>query len=337
MFRRFFVIFSVLAVLVGCQSIVPKSFTMLKEEACLDASSSAESSRFVAYGSGVSLERATRSAQGVLAQQISSTVSSEVRSATRVKGEVAEFEGSVVTELVAENIPLDQHRIEQTCQASGTYYVRVSLEKSALVKSSQVRLMGQQRAIRRVLQQAKSKSDYERYLVREQLQRQLVKLMLFDTLLLQYADRHDRRSTERVAEGAHRFIADNRHLRISLIVPKSLRSLLPPIEHALRRAELEYGLGLSRAAAEIRIKGRPEYRKTPTGRYVTHVDARLEVRRTDTGELLASLRLGKKSGESSQSRGTALEIALKKHSQSLRRKLHGDKTAIRKVLGIVKT
>ncbi len=337
MFNRVFVVFFVFTVLVGCQSIVPKSFSALSGEGCLQASSFNESDRFVAYGSGVSLERATRSAQGVLAQQISSTVSSEVRSATRVKGEVAEFEGSVVTELVTENIPLDQHRIEQTCQASGTYYVRVSLEKSALVKSSQVRLMGQRREIRRALQQAGNKSDYERYLVREQLQRQLVKLMLFDALLLQYADGHDGRSTQRVAEGVQRFIVDNRHLRISLVAPRDLRSLLPPIEHALRRAELDYGLGLSGAAAEIRIKGRPEHRKTPTGRYVTHVDARLEVRRTDTGELLASLRLGKKSGESSQSRGVALEIALKKHTQSLKRKLHGDKAAIRKVLGIVKT
>lgn len=333
MFKGIFILLSVFPLLVGCQGI-PKSFTMSEEGKCLDASPSTVESRFVAYGSGASLERATSSAQAVLAQQISSTVSSEVKNTIRVKGDGVEEEGSVVTELVSKNIPLDQHRIEQTCKASGTYYVRVSLEKTTLVKSSQVRLTSQQRDIRHSLKGAERKSDYERYLLRGQLQQQLVKLMLFDTLLQQYGDSHNSQPTQVVAKETRSFIAENSHLRINLTAPKSLRLLLSPIEHALRRAELDYGLNKPRAAAEIRIKGRPEYKKTATGRHVTHVDALIEVRRIDTGELLASLRLGKKSGESSQSRSIALQIALKKHAQSLKRKLRGDKAAIRKALGI---
>ncbi len=332
MFKTIFPFLLMLALLGGCQG-VPKSFDVLGGGDCLDISQPVDHSRFVAYGSGSSLERATSSAQASLAQQISSTVSSEVKSAVRLKGDGVTEEGSVVIRLVSENIPLDQHRVGQTCYSGGTHYVEVSLEKAALVRNSQIRLKNQQRAIEQNLKQARRKSNYERYLIREQLQQQLVKLALFDVLLQQYGDGHNSQPARAVAAKAHAFIDSNSHLRINVSAPKNMRPLLSPLENALRRAELDYGPGNRHAAAEIKIKGRPQY-QSANGRHVTHIDAVIEVRRIDTGELLASLRLGKKTGTSSVSRSKSLEIALKKHVQSLKRKLHGNKAAIRKALGI---
>ncbi len=328
----FLVLLALVGLLAGCQSM-PVIPALSDQGSCLAAEPAGDARRFVALGSGSSLERATSSAQAALAQQISSTVSSEVKSATRLRGDDVEEAGSVTIKLVSENIPLDQHRIEQTCKSGSSHYVKLSLDRKALVKSSQIRLQRQLDDIEQTLRQADRKSSYERYLIRHQLAQKLVKLTLFDVLLQQYGEGHSSRPTQATAERARRFIDSNSDLRIAITAPKNLRPLLPPLESALRRAGLDYGLKKRNAAAEIRIKGRPEY-QSANGRHITHLSAVIEVRRVDTGELLASMRLGKKSGTSSVSRDKSLEIALKKHIQSLKRKLHGNSAKIRKVLGV---
>lgn len=337
MFKKVFSALLISISFSGCQ-LVSKPFDvfegMVNKGNCLDATQEIKG-RFVSSGSGASLGKATQNAQAALAQQISSTISSVVEDKTRVKNGAVKEDAVTTMKLVSENVPIDQHRIDQSCSSGSVHYVQASLAKKALVKNSQVRLKQQQRDINQALQRAGKKSNYERYLIRGQLKQQLTKLTVFDVLLQQYAKKHSSQTTQAIADKAYAFIDKNSDLRIYIVSPKKLAKLLPPLENALRMAELNYGhKKKSNAAAEIKISGHPEYHSV-NGRHITHLNASLEVRRIDTGELLASLHLGKKTGTSSVSRSKSLEMVLGKHAKNIKLKLNGDKAAIRKTLGII--
>ncbi len=322
-----------LALLAGCQSL-PKSISAITGGGSCLTHVDATNGVFTAYASGPTLEKAKINARSDLAQQISSNISSVSENSTALtNGRVNEHSVSSIRS-ESKYIPIDGHRIDQTCKSGSTHYVRASLSQKTLVSSSQSRLKQQISQAQRTLKQARRASSYERYLSRGELKLQLDKLLVLNQLLQQYDDQYQPKRMKKTLDSAQKFIDKNKNLRINIKAYRTIEPLLPTLEGALRKAELDYGRRHKNSAIDIELKVTPNYKKG-NGRHITNLSATLFVRRVDTGELLSKISLGEKTGTSSIDQKTSLKIALKAMNQQLRRQLQGDKTRIRQKLGII--
>ncbi len=320
----------------GCQQLPIKLAS--KQEGCLNQFSSTPSRNaniFHADASGQTLNEATTNARASLAQMISSTISAETTQiVAEHNGKTTEKNRTAVV-VVSKNIPINQHRIDETCKSENLYYARASLTKKALITSATAQSKEVEERIRRTLHQANKASPYARYLAKSSLQPDITEIRSLSMLLKQYAPTTPNSTAKSWTTEAERFVAANHNLHIYLSASQLLSPLLPILETTLAEAELDYSKRESKNAA-IGISLVETHTKSRAGRrYITNLDSKVLVRRLDTGELLATIALGKQTGTSSLSYQSALNSALKNISQPLKRQLLGDKEAIRKKFGIL--
>jgi len=333
MFRPLLLATIALALISGCQTL-PKSISAIAGSSTCLSHIETTNETFTAYASGSSLEQAKTNARADLAQQVSSNITSISANKTELNnGRLSEHNASTIHS-ESKHIPIDQHRIDQTCKSGHSHYVRASLSKAALIASSRSRLQQQIDQTQRNVEKARNASSYERYLSRDKLKRQLDKLIVLDQLLQQYDETYQPNRINKIVDKAQLFIDKNQHLRINITASSTVAPLVPALENALRKAELNYGRHQKNAAIDILLKATPDYKKG-NGRHITHLRASLMIRRVDTGELLARISLGEKTGTSTINQSTSMDIALKAMNQNLKRQLQGDKTQLRNKLGII--
>jgi hypothetical protein len=294
---------------------------------------------FHGIASGDSVKEAKNSARSELGLMISSTISVVIDSHKKViygqNGESDEEVSNHVQKQMADNVPLDQHQFENIEQCGDLYYASIILKKSNLTRSLNSRLMSITKSIERAVIQANQATPYERYLTKSSLTPLLTQLDSLLSLADRYASSKNKNMGEEWRRKAELFIHNNRDLRIYLRASKKAKPLLAILEKVLLAAELDYGVKqYKNAAIDVFI----DSKQTNIRRgelYITNLQSELTVRRTDTDELLAKLPFGQQISTSRISYSTALGHAQKKMDRSIKLKLNGGKTSIRKKLGIL--
>lgn len=321
-----------LIVLQGCNSITKLSDSLGHHDMCL-STPVLDDGVFYANGSAASLEQAKSNARQDLVLQISSEVSSSVENTTTDNNGKVSHQSSSAMRAKSASIPVDQHKITQTCKSGDTYYVAITLEKSQLIKATQQRLKRATQKSQKLIKKAKRASRYEMYIARQKMQKQLEAINTYTQILLQYTNKPMGNSTRKLIARLENLIEKSDRLVIGVRTDSKLRPLQGVLEQALNKSALEYKQGAKDTVAVIKLKSRHNNQRSGK-RYIVKLNASLEVSRGDTGQLLSSHEVGQAVGTSTVSYDFALQLAQKKLHKHLKRYLSGDANKIRNILGL---
>lgn len=322
-----------LSLVTGCKSM--PVLDQLQGKDC-PAEYKAKPGYFYAIGSAANLEQAKLNARKDLASQISSDITSRMERQVQDRNGRIQRSASDYVKSESSAIPMDQHAIEAVCETGGQFYARASLSHTALIQSTGQRLDANLKIIRQQLKRGSHASLYEKYQARNALENKLAQSRAYQAILQQYAGKPPSDSQQTLLTQAERFMEANRRLHLGVTADDSLNPLLPLLEEALSKAQLPYHKGSRKAAAVVSIQG-DLHRQTSHGRYVVQLQARLRVKRGDTGALLSEKDLGQVTTVSTAGYETAMRNAQRQMQLRLKQYLAGTPQQIKQRLGLDKT
>ena len=288
---------------------------------------------FYATGSARLLEKAKSNARQELVLQISSNVSSKVESRTSDTDGRVNKRSSSWTQSKSASIPVDQHKVIETCKTDNTYFVAITLKKQSLIDSTRLRLKKEIKESKKLLYSVKRASLYKKYITRQTLDKKLSAINTYIQILDQYAHSPVNKKTTQLISKLEKFIAESDRLVIGVQSDRSLSLLQDVLEQALNKAKLEYKQGSRRTVAVIKLKANQDTQRK--GKlYIVKLKASLDVSRGDNGRLLSRYNLGEAVKTSTVSYKLALQSAQQKLKSRLRQHLNGGADKIRKILGL---
>jgi len=320
-----------IATLSGCKQLKQLTHKEEKSVICLKNQTSNKHS-FYATGSAKTLEAAKLNARQDLVQQISSNVSSSIEQKLTQNRDSHSQQSSSWAKSESENIPLDQHRVEQTCKSGKTFYAAISLSKQALLHSSQQRIKQVIESVEPELNQLKQESRYRQYVKRRQLEKSLNQLQTYNKLLDSYQPDLLTPKTKAFTRQLVAFINQAAKLLIGIADSNRHLPTTAVIEQALNKAQLEYQQGTRDAVAIIAVNANDSSQRVGN-RHIVKLQASLDVNRADTGKLLKRHELGKIVTTSTVSAQLALDNAYQQLSNRVKQHLSVSPASIRKILG----
>lgn len=288
---------------------------------------------FYASGSAATLEQAKSNARQDLVLQISSEVSSKVENKTTdINGNVRSRSSSVMQAKSAA-IPIDQHKIIETCQAGHSTYVALTLKKQALISSTKVRLETTILESEKIYRRIKYATLYEKYIARQLINEKLTTINTYSNILLQYAGFQVNKKTRALTLRLEKYLEKSGRLVIGVQSSRGLKPLQNVLEQALNKSKLEYKQGSRRTVALIKLNARQDKQRLGK-RYIIKLNASLDVIRSDTGKMLSSYDLGQAVGTSTISYKLALQGAQRTLQNRLKQHLNKDANKVIKILGL---
>lgn len=313
----------------GCKQIKQLSGLTDEEKICLKTVSG-NADVFRASGSAKTLEKAKLNARQDLALQISSNVSSAIENKQTASNNHSSQQSSSWTKSETENIPLDQHRIDQTCKSGSTYYAAASLEKARLLKSVQQRMSHLSKTANNAINKLEHQNRYQQYLNARHMQKSLAQLRSLQKLLTIY---NQSIATDTLATIDKLQDTVDRSATLVLGLQGKKSPALTMIEQALNRAELEYQQGIENVVAIISLKTHDNIQRAGN-RFIFKLNASIDVMRADTRKLLKRHNLGKIVTTSTVSSELAIDNAYQKLADRVRQHLNVAPEKIRKILGL---
>ena len=317
----------------GCNSITKMPVSLGHHDMCL-SEPVAEKGIFYATGSATLLEQAKANARQDLVLQISSEVSAKTQSLVTDNQGVVKSQSSSAIQSKSSSVPIDQHKIVQTCKSGEMYYVAISLSQSSLINATRQRLNKVSKDSQKILNTVGRASRYKKYMSRQVLQKNLFSINTYTQILSEYANKPVSKKTEKLIKKLETFLENSSRLLIGIEVDANIMPLQDVLEQALNKANLDYRQGTKNTVAVIKLKSR-ENKKRSGKRYIIKINASVDVNRGDTGKLLSRHDLGKVVATSTVSYDLALQNAQRDLQIRLRRYLNGDANKIKKALGLV--
>ncbi|MDH5392917.1 MAG: LPP20 family lipoprotein [Gammaproteobacteria bacterium] len=323
-----------MSVLSGCQSPGFFNKPQSHEIICLNTPA-LRHNVFYASGSAATLEQAKLNARQDLVQQISSNVSSTIENTkTDHDGKLSQLSlNRAKSESTA--IPVDQHKLVDSCKSASTYYVAISLNHAALVKSTKLRLEKEIRQAKSSLGLVKDASLYQQYIQHQQLSRQHKSINAFKDILLQYDKKPLSREITAFISTLETFLLSSGNLTVSIRTGPHLGALRGTLEQALNSAKLAYKTDSNDTVASISLRAKQNH-YFKNNRHFVRLRAVLEVFRNDTQQLLSRHDLKFVVHSSSVSSELALENAQQALSLKLNKLLSSEPEKLRKILGLEK-
>ncbi len=316
----------------GCKSITKLTQAFDEESICLTAPA-LQDDLFYATGSAYSLEQAKSNARQDLVLQISSDVSSKIENKTTDKNGHVNNRSSSWIQSESSSIPVDQHKVIETCKTDGTYFIAITLKKQSLIDSTELRLKKEIKESKKLLNSVKRGSLYEKYIVRQTLDKKLSAINAYTQILTQYAHKPINKKTAQLIKKLETFIINSGKLVVGIQSDRVLSPLQDELEQALNKAKLEYKRGSRRTVAVIKLKARQNNRRK--GKlYIVKLKASLDVSRGDNNKLLSRYHIDEVVKTSTVSYKLALQSAQSLLGKRLKTHLNGDAEKIRKILGL---
>jgi len=290
------------------------------------------SQSFYATGSASTLEQAKLNARQDLVQQISSDVSSHIENTKT--DDNGSFRQQSVSRARSESvsIPVDQHKISQTCQSGDSYFVAITLQHAALVEVSRLRLQQELKAAKSILRSLKKASLFRQYNSHKTLSEKYRRIITYRQILQQYDKTSVDSKTLEAIVALEQFVLESGKLIVGIDKRHEQSPLHKMLEIALNKAGFDYIQGRKNTVATITIKTKQSQHKNGN-RHIVKLNASLDVNRSDTQKLLSRYELGQVITSSTVSVSLARENAERKLAARLKQHLNTSAHNIRKILG----
>ena len=154
------IIFISLLSLSACKQLTQLTHSRAEETICLKKHAVNEQT-FYASGSAASLEQAKLNARQDLVQQISSSVSSNIESIKTDNAGNVQHSASSQAKSVTTLIPIDKHKVIDSCKSGNTYFSAITLSKNELLKTVLFRLTNQAKDTNELLSRISNSSQYQ--------------------------------------------------------------------------------------------------------------------------------------------------------------------------------
>lgn len=287
---------------------------------------------FYASGSASSLEQAKLNARQDLVQQISSSVSSNIESIKTDNTGNIKHSASSHAKSVTALIPIDKHKIIDSCKSGNTYFSAITLSKDDLLKTTSLRLKNQADDTSKLLSRISNSSQYQQYSNRKQLEKNLTFITTYINILNQYGQQPVDGNISLLATRLKNAISTYGKLVIGIYADSDLHSVKDTLEQALNKANLDYKQGTKNTVAIISLKSRKTNQRLGN-RNIVKLTGSLDITRSDTGKLIKRHELGQVVTTSTVSPKLALQNAELKLANRLKQHLNVSSKKIRKILG----
>jgi len=287
---------------------------------------------FYASGSASSLEQAKLNARQDLVQQISSSVSSNIESLKTDNAGTIKHSASSQAKSVTALIPIDKHKVIDSCKSGNTYFSAITLSKANLVDTTSLRLKSQADDTSKVLSLIGKASQYQQYSKRKELENNLTFITTYINILNQYGQQPVDSHISQLASRLKSSISRYGKLIIGLYADSHLDSVKDTLEQALNKAKLDYKQGTKNTVAIISLKSRKTNQRVGN-RHIVKLAGSLDITRSDTGKLIKRHELGQVVTTSTVSSTLALQNAELQLANRLRQHLNVSSKKIRKILG----